>query len=198
MSKEKMMKIACRLDKVVKWIIWLNIIAGAAVVFVLVLLIGWKEPIIQHYRINLDYCSVVFAEYVRPALSKNDVVLEIFLCALLIEVPMTIYSMVLGRRVLKFMKEGTPFAAECSPSIKKLANITLILGVVSQVFENAAAYMQYRTGTLSTLIGAERIESITFEWNFDLEFLVFTAAIYLLYYVFRYGEVLQQESDETL
>ncbi len=198
MNKEKMIKIAGRLDKVLKWIIWLNVILGIVAVLILALLIGWKEPFIQHHQVNLDYCTIVFAEHVRPELSKDDSILEILLCGLLIEVPIGIYGLMLLRRVLKFMKSGTPFVAECSASIKKIANIILIFGFVRQILDNILAYMQYQMGTLTTLIGAERIESITFEWGLDLTFLMFAATIYLLYYIFKYGEVLQQESDETL
>ena len=51
---------------------------------------------------------------------------------------------------------------------------------------------------LPGLMISEKITHITGNFKVDLSFLIYWAILLLLSYVFRYGEGLQQLSDETL
>ena len=55
-----------------------------------------------------------------------------------------------------------------------------------------------RVYDLETVFLNEQIISCTPEINLDMSFAVVFAVLYLLSYVFRYGEELQKQSDETL
>ena len=51
---------------------------------------------------------------------------------------------------------------------------------------------------LHLLLLSEKISHVEFMFVFDLSFLVVYGVLLLLSYIFRYGEELQQLSDETL
>ena len=51
---------------------------------------------------------------------------------------------------------------------------------------------------LPSLLISEKITHITVSPNYDPTFLIYSAILLLLSYVFRYGQELQQLSDETL
>lgn len=99
------------------------------------------------------------------------------------------------RDILKPMTEGQPFHRAVSKNITRLAWLTLIIGVLYQL-------MQVATQLLSTVLSAVYVSRVNLhvqvEPHFDLGFLALTVLLFLLAYIFRYGEELQTLSDETL
>ena len=59
--------------------------------------------------------------------------------------------------------------------------------------------MQFKqTINFNLLFNTKYVTQINFDIRLHLSFLIFAALIYLLSYIFRYGQELQQLSDETL
>ena len=103
----------------------------------------------------------------------------------------------LFRKILAPMKEGAPFAEGISRDVKRFGIFTLVAGLAGGAVQFAlAAVVNAIFGALaesSALIG-ETADSLTVDGNFVLVAVV----AFLLSYVFKYGEELQRQSDETL
>lgn len=102
------------------------------------------------------------------------------------------------RSILKPMKEGRPFDTTVSANLRKLSWIVLIGGGVSSLAQLAAEAAMYRLYDFSSLFLSDRITSCTLNLEPDTTFVFLFLILFLLSCVFRYGEELQAQSDETL
>ena len=121
------------------------------------------------------------------------------------ELVLTLVMLALGKRcvgsiraILQPMTLGLPFHREVSLHLKKISVYTLILGVTINLMELVAHLFLIFAYDLPDLILGENITHLTMQFDADLSFLLISAVLLLLSYVFRYGESLQQLSDETL
>lgn len=102
------------------------------------------------------------------------------------------------RRILIPMIQGEPFRSVVGQGLNKLAKYSLVLGIIGNVTILAEEIFTVFILDLPSLLLSEKISHISFNYEFDLAFLVVAAVLLLTSYVFRYGEELQQLSDETL
>ena len=102
------------------------------------------------------------------------------------------------REILKPMAEEKPFDSIVSTNLKKLANLSIHLGILYNVIILAEQIIAVFVYDLPGLLISDKITHISGMFNVDLTFVVYWAILLLLSYVFRYGEELQQLSDETL
>ena len=102
------------------------------------------------------------------------------------------------REILKPMAEENPFDSIVSTNLKKLANLSIHLGILYNVIILSEQIIAVFVYDLPGLLISDKITHISGMFNVDLTFVVYWAILLLLSYVFRYGEELQQLSDETL
>lgn len=102
------------------------------------------------------------------------------------------------RNILAPMKNSKPFHNTVSTNLKKLANYTCSLGIGLNLQEIISNIFLVKAYDLHLLLLSEKISHVEFMFVFDLSFLVVYGVLLLLSYIFRYGEQLQQLSDETL
>ena len=102
------------------------------------------------------------------------------------------------RDILNPMKEEKPFDSTVSTNLKKLAKLSINLGILGNMIILSDQIMTVFVYDLPSLLVSEKITHIGGMFNVDLTFVVCWASLLLLSYVFRYGEELQQLSDETL
>ena len=102
------------------------------------------------------------------------------------------------REILLPMKEEKPFDAVVSTNLKKLAKLSITLGILYNIIILAEQVMTVFVYDLPQLLINEKIVHVDGMFQVDLTFLIYWAILLLLSYVFRYGEQLQQLSDETL
>ena len=96
------------------------------------------------------------------------------------------------------MKEEKPFDSIVSTNLRKLAKLSITLGVLYNIIILSEQIMTVFVYDLPTLLVSEKISHVGGMFQIDLTFLIYWAILLLLSYVFRYGEPLQQLSDETL
>lgn len=109
------------------------------------------------------------------------------------------YVCKLIRAILSPMKNGRPFEAGISDNIKKVAWAVLIGGLVSELMGVAARVMLIKAFRVDELFAATAAVAKTeYAFTIDLGFALFACVLFFLSYVFAYGRMLQQESDETL
>ena len=102
------------------------------------------------------------------------------------------------REILKPMIEEKPFDSIVSTNLKKLAKLSIVIGILVNIIilsEQIVAVFLY---DLPGLLISEKITHVSGMFKVDLTFIVYWAILMLLSYVFRHGEQLQQLSDETL
>ena len=102
------------------------------------------------------------------------------------------------REILLPMKEEKPFDAVVSTNLKKLAKLSITLGILYNIIILSEQVMTVFVYGLPQLLISEKIIHVDGMFQVDLTFLIYWAILLLLSYVFRYGEELQQLSDETL
>lgn len=102
------------------------------------------------------------------------------------------------REILHPMIEEKPFDRIVSTNLKKLARLSINLGILANVIILSEQIMTVFVYDLPALLTSEKITHVGGMFSVDLTFLVFWAVLMLLSYVFGYGEQLQQLADETL
>lgn len=102
------------------------------------------------------------------------------------------------RRLLAPMREGRPFDGSVSDSLRRLSWIALIGGGVCSVLQLVGEIVMYRLYDFPALFRNENILGVNVEVGLDTGFVFVFLILLLLSCVFRYGEELQKQSDETL
>ena len=102
------------------------------------------------------------------------------------------------REILLPMKGEKPFDAIVSTNLKKLAKLSIVLGILYNMIILSEQIMMVFVYDLPGLLVSEKIAHVGGMFQVDLTFLIYWAVLLLLSYVFQYGEQLQQLSDETL
>lgn len=114
-------------------------------------------------------------------------------------------SVVVGAFFLKFVQkifkpliEENPFDGTVSKNITKLSNFVLIGGGIASVISTVGQALILKSFDLEKLFLNENIIGINIDNDLDLSFVWVFLIIRMLAIVFKYGEELQKESDETL
>ena len=102
------------------------------------------------------------------------------------------------RAILAPMKNGEPFHNDVSLHLSKIARYVCALGIGLNLAEIIGSILLTKVFDLHLLLLSEHIPRVEFHFMFDFSFLLVSGILLLLSYVFRYGEQLQQLSDETL
>ncbi len=96
------------------------------------------------------------------------------------------------------MTEGKPFDCSVSRNLKKLGILVLAAGGLYEVGLAVVTALCYNYYDLSCIFNPDVVADISVEIRINLWFVVVFAILQLASCVFRYGETLQQLSDETL
>lgn len=102
------------------------------------------------------------------------------------------------RAILAPMKNGEPFHNTVSEQLSRIARYVCFLGFGWNLANIAGSILMIKAFDLHLLLLSEKVPHVEFFFSFDLSFLFVCGILLLLSYVFRYGEQLQQLSDETL
>ena len=108
------------------------------------------------------------------------------------------YIFKLFREILSPMKAGRPFEKGISEHLKKVGWAVLIGGLLSELVGIGARLLLIKAYSLHELFSSSVIAKTEFVFTMNFDFVLLACAIFLLSYVFTYGQVLQQDSDETL
>ena len=102
------------------------------------------------------------------------------------------------REILHPMTEEKPFDSIVSTNLKKLAKLSINLGILYNIITLSEQILTVFVYDLPGLLISDKISHVGGMFQVDLTFLIYWAILLLLSYIFRYGEQLQQLSDETL
>lgn len=200
-----LIKTASLLDKLFRILsIAITVGAVALVVGLGILAAGFLFDLPPHMvgtgyaTVNLDFVTFTVADGYLPdhRVIWYQVAMEMIL-SLICLVPAH-FSVKAIRNILSPMKNGEPFHNAVSINLKKLARYTCSLGIGLNLLKIISNILLIKAFDLNLLLLSERVPQVEFHFLFDLSFLFIAGILLLLSYIFRYGEQLQQLSDETL
>lgn len=163
-------------------------------------LFGWNPDMIGTGYENLDIGILEFSIADGFAPDKNIVLIQVAIILAL-----SCSCCLIGRKmvqsisaILSPISEGNPFHETISTELKNLAVLSLVLGIVVNLFNVVELIFTTWVYDLPGLLISEKIASVATNYTLDISFLICSGILLLLSYIFRYGTELQQLSDETL
>ncbi len=201
MEQEKMKTWALDIDKLLNFLQKITILLGAVLLILLPLIWKFGEQFLASgTEIKLGNTVLTLNQEVTSVLDIGALKMsKLFavVCAL-VRVPLYWYGLKVFRDILAPMKEGRPFITGISKHIRKLAWIVFAGGAFGYIHTTVAQLFEDQICNIRQLLADGVIVDIqttnSSSWLFLCSFLL----LLLLSYVFRYGEQLQKESDETL
>jgi hypothetical protein len=203
MDTNKMMKTAKVIDKILKVVRGIVVAGGIVCLAFLVLIPIFGEKLMKVDG-NFDVGDITLAltdSSMKSSLvdwNKLTLSIEIAIVSALVMCVVVWYGITLLLRVIAPMKEGRPFEVGVSGQLRKLAWVTLVGGFISEVATQIASFTQMKAFDLTVLLNHEVVGGYSYNGTFDGSFIIAAVILFLLSYIFRYGEKLQRESDETL
>ncbi len=204
MENKKLIETARRLStffKVIQKIVGIAIIAAACVLIVLTIAdaVNPESEISTGLNvIDIGPLSIELAE--ENELDNTHILIYAWIYSGLAVICAALIYLGLGyvRKILAPMAEGSPFHTQTSRYIRKLAILSLIMGVVQNVEKAIEAFTALHLSGLDKLADSEMIRSVKVNYGLELDALIMFFILLLMSYVFEYGAQLQKLSDETL
>lgn len=205
-----------KLSTTIKVIDKVTLFVTAIAIFVLLLWIIFlcipelRETSLDNIIKTLDYGDVEFEFYNEALLPDGQVLnyrLISFLCIGFFSIIAFLASCFIIRNTIKSLKKDeVSFSSQLSKGFQRLAVLVLVLSIVSFIADICNYYffdaydLQYylsdyeQIGNGSTLLISAHHNGI----SFPLDSIVGTSFLFLISILFKHGESLQKESDETL
>lgn len=204
MENKKLIETARKLNtffKVIQKIVGIAIIAAACVLIVLTIasaLNPESEISTGLNVIDIGPLSIELAEEIAP--DNTHILIYVWIYSALAVICAAVIYLGLGyvRKILAPMAEGSPFHPQTARYIKKLAILSLILGVVQNAEKAIEAFTALHLSGLDKLAESEMIRSVGVNYGLELDAVIVFFLLLLMSYVFEYGAQLQKLSDETL
>lgn len=199
---EKISKTAKVLDKMLNVVFWLMAIGGgvASVMFVIgavfsdTSFVSEGVPSLTLGIVNLKLAK----DYQLASEHAFSTIMIINAVALLVSVIYICIICRMTRALLKSMIAGKPFDNMVSLYLRKISWTILIGGGITSVLNMIGEIVTISMYNLQELFINDKIVECNIEYIFDYTFLEIFAVVYLLSLIFKYGEELQKQSDETL
>lgn len=201
MENTKMRKSAAVVDRVLK-IVQGFMTAGVIVcaIFIPLTLIFGQKVVANADSVSMG--GVQLHLIGDPAVYLDLANLKFSIVAMLVAAIFTLaaswYCLRVLRQILVPMKAGQPFAKGISGQVRKLGWTVLVAGGIAEISRAVGAVLEMRAYQVETLMDSSVVADVTANYQISLWFVVTALILFFLSYVFRYGEALQQESDETL
>ena len=199
MKNEKMILMAERIDTAVR-VVRGFCLAGAIIsaIFIPLTLIFKEDIIADAAELKLDFLTLTVAEEAVPGFSSLMAAILLDLAVALIACLILWYGANVFHRILEPMKEGRPFGERTPEELRKLGWIVLIGGTVMQVGKVVVEYITTSAYDFNNIFNTDVVIDVAVNFDFNVVYIVFALVIFLLAYIFSYGQELQRESDETL
>lgn len=148
--------------------------------------------------IRIDYLQLIFNDDLALNKDKMSMWLPLIFLITAIFVFIIYKAVQTIESICTITMNHTPFDVRVSNHIKNLAKYILVGGIVFNILEVCRVMYFKQIINFDLLFNPKYVTQIKFDIRIEFSFLIFAALIYLLSYIFRYGQELQQLSDETL
>lgn len=188
-----------RIFQIASHIAWVGALVGLAILLIGVLFRFDPDTLGSGYEsLELGFVELTVADAYVP--NKHLVLAQVGVVLTLSAVFMWVSWKAIRqvRGILAPMIQGEPFRDAVGDGLKKLAGYSLWLGIIGNITILAEQLFTVLIFDVPSLLLGEKVVHVNFNFELDLTFLVLWAVLMLISYVFRYGQELQQLSDETL
>lgn len=199
---DKLMKTSKTVDTILKVLYKILQVAGiillVSIAICIVAQLLDKLPAAELTAVTVSDVELAFKE---PLLiNSNQAILEmgVTLVLALGVITITCYVIKLLRNVLAPMIVGQPFDGTVSGNIKKLGISIIVSGLLLDIAESVLSNLAFYMYDIAELILSDNISKITVNSEISLDSVLVGVLVIMLSHVFRYGEQLQQQADETL
>ncbi len=201
MENKKLMKSATVIDRILK-ILQGFAIAGVIVsaIFIPLTAILGEKIIAKASDLNLGVLDVKLAgdPFSYLDIPNIKVSIIVMLIGMILTSAAIWYCLRVLREILAPMKSGQPFAEGISGKIRKLGWTVLIGGFVVEIGRLLSQIFEVRAYQIERLLNMDAIAAVDFNYTLNLWFVFAALILFFLSFIFRSGEALQKESDETL
>ena len=199
MNKEKMMKTAKGLYTAAG-IGQGFMIAGMIVVVLaaVMVFVGLEDFAVSSTSVEIGDLTVYLTEEYAGNFEMSSSKLLVLLATALVTIAVVWYGLKIAKDILRPMRDGNPFTVSVSKKIRSLARLELIGGILTIALQSITSYQMASDLDVLALFRECVVDHIRITSSFDVNFIFIAFILYLLSYVFKYGEELQQLSDETL
>lgn len=200
MKHEKLMKTARILDKIAKIAAgFMSAFVIVLIVFaVLVLIFGDRMFVPDTLSLELGHVQLYMTDAFPGDMTAIKVYAIIGLTAGSVLCAFVRLILAKVRSILAPMKEGRPFEANIPEDLRRIAWLSLASGLLVQLVSVAERICFAKAFPLEQIVSPEAVSRIEYFNVIDLNFVWVFFIILFLSYIFRYGQMLQQEADETL
>ena len=200
---DKLSSTAKVLDRIMK--ILRGICIGFGIVCAVLLVIGIFLPYSQYsHFLNLEE-QIIDIGNIRLHLARDlapNGSIRLPVCAILAEAMIALGLSAAGlhlmHKIFAPMADARPFDESVSVNLKKLGWLSLIAVAAYFALGGTAAMLELSMYDINQLFAADLVTDVSLVYSANLSLLLIPAVLFLLSYVFKYGEELQRQSDETL
>lgn len=195
---QKLKKIAKGFDVVCKVLFWIIVIIAIISFIAFFSILFFKNDTLSSFLSDNFVISYAFRFKILFEQNSRIKMLMLFIMGLVVlACIISLYVLKLIHNILDPMKDGKPFNGSVSTGFHKLGWFTIIVGIAGNILNILTRYIILKTFSNSYHVSLG-IKGAFVYIDFDLSFVLVAFLIFLLCYVFKYGEELQQFSDETL
>ena len=200
MNNTKMIRTAKNLDTFVNVVKKVTFAMGIACIVIACLTLIFGEKMFTAGDLTLDLDFIKFHLNDHAYVNDEFIKFYVFTATLGGSVLCFLFSYVakLLHKILSPMKIGRPFEPEISENLKKMGWVVLIVGLFSEVLGVIARMLLINAYTINELFVSPAIAKTEFVFTINFNFVLITCILFFLSYIFSYGQILQQDSDETL
>lgn len=195
-KSKDLLKKMCFILKIVRWVCLISVV----LLIGLSLFYAFNKDVYNTLfgSIRIDYLQLIFNDDL--ALNKDKMSMWLPLIFLITAIFVFIIHKAVQtiESICTIAMDHTPFDVRVANHIKNLAKYILAGDIVFNTLEVCRVMYFKQIINFDLLFNTKYVTQINFGIRLHLSFLVFAALIYLLSYIFRYGQELQQLSDETL
>lgn len=195
-KSKDLLKKMCFILKIVRWVCLISVV----LLIGLSLFYAFNKDVYNTLfgSIRIDYLQLIFNDDLALNKDKMSMWLPLIFLITAIFVFIIYKAVQTIESICTIAMDHTPFDVRVANHIKNLAKYILAGGIVFNILEVCQVMYFKQIINFDLLFNTKYVTQINFGIRLHLSFLVFAALIYLLSYIFRYGQELQQLSDETL
>ena len=165
---------------------------------VLVLIFGEKMFVPGSLTLDLDFLKFYLTEDLQVVTGAVKLYAVVGLLVGSVLFFVVAYTCGLYRGILALVKEGRPFEEGVVTKLRKAAWAILAGGATATALGVVERVILTRAYPMEQIFDSAAITKIEYVLTMDFSFVVTACVIFLLSYIFSYGQALQRDSDETL
>lgn len=195
---EKIIKTSNMIKIILKILFWISaVVSVVSLAAILITLFATSDATkVDNLSITLgSYSLLLNQEY---SLQQFTPLLCVTLANVFIFGILSCYTIKTLQSVFEPMSQGKPFSTTISSALKKLSYIVLLMGIIGIILQAATNYLFFNAFDIPSLFSKERVISCSISLVSDGNFIIWFVILRLISHIFKYGETLQQLSDETL